>query len=79
MEPDTCCSRCGADLHTCTNCRHFDSGAPLECRLDIPVRIAKKSSRNDCESFEIKETLESADASSGGESARSAFDALFDF
>src|SRR5436309_1247170 len=29
---DTTCRRCGAPLHSCSNCQHFDTSARWECR-----------------------------------------------
>lgn len=72
------CNECGADLHTCSNCRHFDTGARFECRQEVAERIAKKASANECELFEPKKVQ--GFASEGGpKDAKSAFDALFDF
>lgn len=73
------CSGCGADLHTCTNCRHFDTSAPKECTADVAQRLAKKSTRNECELFALKQTVESGDQSAPGSDARAKFDALFKF
>lgn len=78
VEASSCCPSCGSDLHTCTNCRHFDSGAPNECRAGIEVRIAKKSSRNECGLFELKRTVESGEEARASD-PRSEFDALFKF
>ncbi len=72
------CPSCGADLHTCTHCAHFDSGAPLECRQEIPQRIAKKAANNDCELFEVKWTQEFAKETESRSDAAKAFDDLFD-
>ena len=75
---DTVCRKCGEDLHTCTNCRHFDTSAANECREPVVARIARKSTRNDCELFEKKTTKETSTESARGDDAKSAFDALFD-
>ena len=72
------CSACGADLHTCTNCRHFDSSAPMECRKEPPRRIAGKAKNNDCELFEAKVTQEFGSDSDRPSDPKAAFDALFD-
>ena len=74
---DSTCSGCGDDLHACTNCTHFDSSAPMECRLEIAERIAKKSKRNQCDLFEPKTTQEFDKESPPPDDARAAFDALF--
>lgn len=72
------CDGCGAELHACANCQHFDTSARFECREEIPERIAAKSSANECERFEPKRVqgFASEDAPSDG---KAAFDALFDF
>jgi hypothetical protein len=84
VEPDTVCKKCGADLHTCSNCINFDTSARWECRKfeAIPARILKKSTHNECTLFDPKTVQEfSRDggkpASGGAGGARAAFDALF--
>lgn len=52
------CPRCGAELHSCKQCVHFDTGARFECTQPIPERIAKKDARNDCTFFEFRTTVE---------------------
>lgn len=83
---DATCTKCGADLHTCSNCISFDSSVRWECRRfeEIPARVLKKSTRNECPLFTPKAAQEFAkDAGEGGKptpgDARSAFDALFKF
>ena len=71
------CSSCGADLHSCTNCRHFDSSAPLECRKPVPARIVGKAKNNDCQLYEARVTKEFAADSGRPDDPRAAFDALF--
>ncbi len=71
------CPACGADLHSCTNCRHFDSSAPLECRKPVPQRIGAKAKRNECELFEAKVTKEFSSDSGKPADPKAAFDALF--
>lgn len=79
VERDSICSGCGSDLHTCSNCRHFDTSARYECRKPVADRIAAKSSRNHCPQFEPKLVKSFAnDAKADPEDARAAFDALFD-
>ena len=84
---DATCARCGTDLHTCSNCIHFDTSARWECRKheEVPARIVKKSTRNECPLFTPKAAQEFAKESDKGNpgsspgDARSAFDALFKF
>ena len=81
------CPKCKADLRSCKNCRHFDTGAQFECTQPIPERITKKDIRNRCEFFMARTSVERETRDSGGGSkgsptakpadARSAFDNLF--
>lgn len=80
---DTTCAKCGADLHTCSNCVNFDTSVRWECRRfqEIPARVPKKNLRNECPLFTAKVVQEfgqDRDNPSPGD-ARSAFDALFKF
>jgi hypothetical protein len=83
LPPDATCAKCGADLHTCSNCINFDTSVRWECRrnTEIPARIPKKRDRNDCLLFTPKlaqEFAKDSDKPAPGD-ARSAFDALFKF
>jgi len=80
------CEKCGADLHACTHCTHFDTAARWECRRADERQAAglgpvtKKSKRNDCPLFDAKATLEFAQekpAAADPDDPRAAFDALF--
>jgi predicted RNA-binding Zn-ribbon protein involved in translation (DUF1610 family) len=71
------CPKCGVDLHTCAMCVSFDTGAPLECQQQIPVRISPKDTRNTCTLFEPRTTVERETKSTAPTSARKAFDDLF--
>ena len=83
------CPKCNADLHSCKNCRHFDTSAQFECTQPIRERITKKDIRNRCELFVAKTSIERETRDSGGgnnsptvsptnaSDARSAFDNLF--
>lgn len=77
--PTTVCPHCDADLHTCTNCRHFDPSARWQCREDPPALVSKKSKANTCPLFATKQVAEFEGEQGGAREARAAFDALFDF
>lgn len=74
------CGKCGADLHSCGNCRFFDTTTLWECRENIPVRVSKKHARNECTMFQPK-VVRDLSADKGKvqtpDDARKAFDALF--
>jgi len=74
---DATCPGCGSDLHACTQCAWFDTSAPFECRQTIPVRIASKARRNECELFAPKLVSEHQRDEPRPDSARAAFDDLF--
>ena len=78
---DETCLRCGADMHTCGNCRFFDTTTLWECRENIPARVPNKHNRNQCELFQPKVVKDlSADKARQPQTpddARKAFDALF--
>ena len=91
IEFESQCPKCKADLRTCKNCRHFDTGAQFECTQPIPERITKKDMRNSCNLFMARTSIERETRDSGGgggtpspstrasdaSDARSAFDNLF--
>ena len=73
------CPQCGAELHSCKQCTHFDPGQRFECAQPIPERIADKRARNECTFFSLRVTVE-RDTSSGSVrpgDARRAFQNLF--
>ncbi len=74
---DTRCNRCGADLHACAQCVHFDTSRRFECTQPIPARISPKDARNACTFFEARVTVERETHSPAPHSARQAFDDLF--
>ena len=81
LTTESLCMRCGADLHTCGNCRFFDTTTLWECRAEIPARISGKHTKNECAFFAPKIVRDLA-ADKGGrlqspDDARKAFDALF--
>lgn len=50
------CERCGADLHACVNCRHYDPGAYNECRESGAERVLDKATANRCDWFAAGES-----------------------
>ena len=77
---DETCPRCAADLHTCGNCRFFDTTTTWECRENIKARVPNKHQANQCTLFQPKIVRDlSADKGRNlsPDDARKAFDALF--
>ncbi|MDX1582668.1 MAG: hypothetical protein R3338_03630 [Thermoanaerobaculia bacterium] len=81
VEFDATCRQCDADLHTCTNCKNFDTSARWECREErIPERVSPKDARNECTFFAPKIVRDlNADKARAQtpDDARAAFEALF--
>lgn len=83
VELEAVCSGCNADLHSCANCKNFDTNARWECREEaLAARISPKDVRNICTLFAPRIVRDlSADKARGGSStpddARKAFEALF--
>ena len=61
------CSTCGADLHACRQCRHFDPAVAKECKEPFAEVPDNKEESNFCEFFQIGE---------GGVAARASHEAL---
>jgi hypothetical protein len=81
LTADETCLKCGADLHTCGNCRAFDTTTTWECRENIPARVSGKHAKNQCTFFSPK-IVRDLSADKGKQlqtpdEARKAFDALF--
>lgn len=45
------CEGCGADLHACRNCAHYDPGAYNACREPRAERVLDKDRANRCDEF----------------------------
>ena len=78
---ESTCAGCSADLHTCGNCRNFDTTTLWECRENIPARVSGKHAKNACTFFSPKIVKDlAADKSKVPQTpddARKAFEALF--
>ena len=77
---DSCCARCGADLHSCSQCTSFDPGSRFECmETTLTARVAPKNTRNACTLYTPRTTVERETTSPKPDTARKAFDDLFNF
>ena len=59
------CPKCGAALHCCKQCAHFEPSTRFQCLKPIPVRIAAKDQANECELFKPRVTV-ARDSAHGG-------------
>jgi hypothetical protein len=84
------CPKCGAALHCCKQCVHFDSSTRFQCHKPVPARIPIKDQANTCEFFSpmvtvARDAVPPASANRivdnttprNASDARAAFDSLF--
>jgi hypothetical protein len=75
---DAECARCGADLRSCANCRHWDARYHNQCREPEAEPVDDRRRRNFCEFFSYSRAPFAGAA--GGEraaAARAGLEALF--
>jgi len=51
------CPKCGAQLHCCKQCSHFEPSTRFQCMKPVPVRIAIKDKQNECTLFSPRVTV----------------------
>jgi hypothetical protein len=74
------CTRCGTDLHSCAQCQSFDPGSRFECmQTTLTARVTRKNAKNACTLFGPRTTVERETTAPKTDSARKAFDDLFNF
>lgn len=75
------CPDCGADLHSCRGCRHFDPTRRHQCREQIDTPVGNKEAANYCEWFSARDAMKGSSGMKGTPDARSdrkkRFDDLF--
>ena len=49
------CDRCGAELHACLHCRHYDENVAKQCKEPFAEVPNDKESANFCDFFQIGE------------------------
>ncbi len=52
---DQTCYSCGADLHCCLNCRHYDPNSYNQCLSRTSEPVADKVKRNFCDEFQFSD------------------------
>jgi hypothetical protein len=51
------CPKCGAELHCCKQCAHFEPSTRFQCVKPIKERIPVKDKANECELFSPRVTV----------------------
>lgn len=70
------CPKCGADLHVCRNCRHYDANAYNECREPVAEVVREKERANFCDHF-VAGSGQSSSLGDRQKDLRAAAEALF--
>jgi hypothetical protein len=77
---DTRCPRCSAELRSCSQCTSFDPGSRFECmEKTLTARVAPKNTSNSCTLYSPRTTVERETTAPKPNTARNAFDDLFNF
>ena len=70
------CPHCGADMHVCMNCQHYDSKSYNECREPAAEVVKEKDRSNFCDHFTPR-TGSAGPGASDKDKLRAAAEALF--
>ena len=73
------CNFCGADLHSCINCKFYSKGSHYDCRETVGELVKDKERANFCDYFSVAAII-SADSiatDNKAANAKAAFNALF--
>jgi hypothetical protein len=54
MQRRDTCTHCGADLHCCKNCEHWDPGAHNQCKEHVTEYIPDRDAANYCTFFTFR-------------------------
>lgn len=72
------CTRCGADLHSCRNCRFYDTSKNNQCAESQAEWVRDKEAANYCDYFQPStQPAKRAAQSSSAQDAKKKFDSLF--
>ena len=74
----TVCADCGADLHSCINCKYYAPGSHYDCHETVDELVSDKERANFCHSFSLNKDFSSSTSNASKEQkARDAFASLF--
>lgn len=71
------CLACGAELHVCRLCRHYDTGKAKHCRERAADEVKDKTRANFCDWFEPKAGAYMVEATGKSSGKTSPLDSLF--
>lgn len=72
------CPVCGADLHSCINCKYYSPGAHYDCHETIEELVKDKERSNFCDFFKVNPNPAGVNSTQKKSAdAKAAFNALF--
>ena len=71
------CPGCGAELHVCRLCRHYDTAKAKQCREPMAEEVKEKTRANFCEWFQPRPQGHQAGGAGTVDSTRGKLEALF--
>lgn len=71
------CSHCNADLHSCRQCRFYDTSKNNQCREPMAERVVDKERANFCDYFEPNPGAFAGNESPETEASREKLNELF--
>ena len=72
------CPECKSDLHSCRNCKFYESGAHYDCKESVDFPVNDKERANFCDYFSVSFDFSSnAKKNDKIDAARNAFNNLF--
>lgn len=71
------CIHCGADMHVCKNCRHYDPGLHNQCRIPEADFIRERTVANFCAQFDFLERDTPPERDDSADKARAKLNSLF--
>ncbi|MGP1530784.1 MAG: hypothetical protein ACTTI5_01155 [Treponema sp.] len=72
------CPECKSDLHSCRNCKFYESGAHYDCKESVDFPVNDKERANFCDYFSVRFDFSSnAKKNDKIDAARNAFNNLF--
>jgi hypothetical protein len=71
------CDHCGAYLHACLNCKHYDTSKPCQCYIPNIELVTDKQASNFCDEFQFITDAERSGAPQPRDSAKDDLNKLF--
>jgi hypothetical protein len=71
------CTKCGADVHSCKNCEHYDAKVYNECKEPMADKVRERDRANYCEYFRARGLASTSSPDKAKTDLMAAAEALF--